>query len=114
FDIPVDAVVGGIGRIPGKAFEEVVVRNGNVVGVDADGEGGVGAAEDDIFAGGFEEVVGDEEVAGAIVAGDGLGIGAVVVDVGDVAIGDGGVSAIKFDARLIVGVAGGGDGIPAV
>jgi len=76
--------------------------NGDVGGAGS-GDPFDGTAEHDVFAGGFEEVVEDGVVSQAVGAANGLVVLAQVVDVGDVAIGNGDELGAQPDA---VGVAG--------
>src|ERR1041384_4505980 len=77
----VNAAPCGVIVVPRGALGHVIVGDGDVAG-NIVGDRSVAAADDKVFAGGFEEVVVDDVAAGAVEACDGLGIAAAVVDVG--------------------------------
>ena len=64
----------------------------------------VGAAEHDVFARGFEEVVSDGVVAGAVPSADGLGVLVIAVNVGDVGVFDGGGAAIESESAGVIDI----------
>ena len=74
----------------------------------------VRTAEEDVFAGGFEEVVVDGEVSEAVAAYNGHGFLTCAVNLGYIAVFDGDVvTAVEADAMQAGGLIGDGSG-PAV
>ncbi len=83
---------------PLRVLRQVVALDDDVGG-DEVGDVDLGAAEEDVLAGGLEVVVADHDLARRVPAGDGLRVLADGLDVAHVAVDDGHVPALSAIAR---------------
>ena len=96
-DAPLRAGIARIALPPRERFEEVVVSDVDVGGHQV-ADRGIGATEHDVLAGSFQMVVDDLEGTGPVPAHDGLGVGAGLLEIGQVGIDDREGLAVQRDA----------------